>query len=96
MKARLVIEYTHALVALEESRLEAGSPKDKLRGSLARILARPLPDGDETTHREVADARAAIQALFDAELASPTIDFTAIERVRTSLATLAREAVGEA
>jgi hypothetical protein len=95
MKARLVIEYTHALVALEESRLEAGTPQEKLRCSLARILARPLPDGDQATRTEVAEARAAIQALFAAELDGHTADFTAIERVRTSLATLAREAVGE-
>ena len=95
MRARLVIEYTHALVALEESRLEAGSPQDKLRGSLARILVRPMPDVDEPTRLEVAEARAAIVALFEHELGAPVIDFTAVDRVRTQLATLAREAVGD-
>lgn len=95
MKARLVIEYTHALVALEESRLEPGSPRDKLRASLARIVARPLPDVDGAAGREVSQARAAILALFDREIASSDLSMAAIERVRAELATRAREAAGD-
>jgi hypothetical protein len=95
MKARLVIEYTHALVALEESRLEAGSPLEKLRAGLVRILARPLPSISGAAGVELAEARAAIRSLFESEIAGRDLSMASIDRVRARLATLAREAVGD-
>lgn len=94
MKARLVIEYTHALVALEECRLHPGSASEKLLEARARILERPLPEGDDAMNLELRDARAVVVALIENELSTAAPNPMAIDRVSSRVTELAREATG--
>jgi hypothetical protein len=96
MKARLVIEYTHALVALEECRIHPGSAHEKLQEALARILERPLPAQGDPAVSELSAARQAIVDLIENELDAPGPNFAGIERASAQITKLAREAARDA